>query len=406
MIIRLLLSIVIGVYSCYCHAQEDESLKYMRGSLCIMMIEHPTRQYNQEIERVFKAMNTPDRFNNHDVGVRIIRFSNDLDQRANVVAFAKENSLAKRFVSKWFCRNKKTGGFNMDLVKARGYNNATQIDVEAALLQHKGLAILEDAGENLIGHTYWVVNDVQYANQGNFFTGLKDVANLAASSAEAISTKGKSLEKAFDNKNVDVLDALENVKGFRVKITSYLFRLKWNEEIQNKFYVDYYTETPAEETGKVKAFTDDKDLFSLEYVGSVTSTSSKTSISGVTTNESMITKVCTRALDKNIADLQHEFPDFRIKAQLVSTDPLKAYVGMKEDITEKSRFEVLEIYKDERGITTYKRVGEIKPIKGRIWDNRFMANLEGSQESQLGATFFQKVSGGDFTNSMLIREIK
>ena len=156
----------------------------------------------------------------------------------------------------------------------------------------------------------------------------------------------------------------------------------------------------------MKGFVNDRDLFSLEYVGSVTNTSSKTSITGVTSNEEMIRKVCTRAFDKNIADLQHEFADFRIKAPLVSTEPLKAYVGMKEDITEDSRYEVLETVADERGVTTYKRVGVIKPIPGKIWDNRYMASEEGSSESKLDATYFEKVSGGEFYNGYLIREIK
>ena len=166
------------------------------------------------------------------------------------------------------------------------------------------------------------------------------------------------------------------------------------------------TTIPTNEPDKVKGFVNDKDLFSLEYVGSVTNTSSKTSLSGVTSNEAMIRKVCTRAFDKNIADLQHEFADFRIKALLVSTEPLKAYVGMKEDITESSRYEVLETEIDERGVTKYKRVGVIKPIPGKIWDNRYMASEEGSSESKLDATYFEKVSGGEFYSGYLIREIK
>jgi hypothetical protein len=387
-------------------AQTDETKKYMRGSLCMMMVEHPTLEYNKEIEEVFEKMDIPERFNSHDLGVRIIRFSNDKDQQTNVTIFAKENQLGKKFVSKWFGRNKKTGGFNIDLVKERGNYNATKIDVKEALRQHRGLAILEDAGENLIGHTYWVVNDIKYVNQNNFFQGVKDVANLAISGAQAASTKGKSLEKAFDNKNAVVFDLLEDIKGFRVKITSYLFRLKWNEEIQNTFYNNYYTDEPEMEPDKVKGFVEDKDLFSLEYIGSVMNTSSKTSVSGVTTNEKMIRKVCTRALDKNVADLQHDFADFRIKAPLISTDPLKAYVGMKEDITEKSRYEVLVEEQDERGVTIYKRVGIIKPIPDKIWDNRYMAAEEGTRESKLDATYFEKVSGGEFYSGYLIREIK
>ena len=362
-------------------AQTDESQKYMRGSLCMMMVEHPTLEYNKDIEQVFEKMDIPERFNSHDLGVRIIRFANDKDQQANITIFAKDNQLGKKFVSKWFGRNKKTGAFKIDLVKERG-------------------------NYNLIGHTYWVVNDVKYVNQGNFFKGMKDATNLAMSGVQAASTKGKSLEKAFDNKAAEAFDFLDDIKGFRVKITSYLFRLKWNEDIQNIFYSNYYTDEPENEPDKVKGFVNDKDLFSLEYVGSVTNTSSKTSLSGVTSNEAMIRKVCTRAFDKNIADLQHEFADFRIKALLVSTEPLKAYVGMKEDITESSRYEVLETEIDERGVTKYKRVGVIKPIPGKIWDNRYMASEEGSSESKLDATYFEKVSGGEFYSGYLIREIK
>ena len=39
-------------------AQTDESQKYMRGSLCMMMVEHPTLEYNKDIEQVFEKMDT------------------------------------------------------------------------------------------------------------------------------------------------------------------------------------------------------------------------------------------------------------------------------------------------------------------------------------------------------------
>jgi hypothetical protein len=272
------------------------------------------------------------------------------------------------------------------------------------MAQQRGTAVLEDLGENLIGHTYWVVNDIQYVNQGNFFKSLKDVANVAKEVAGNSTTSlEESLGIDFEDSAVELLD---KVKGFRVKVTSHLFRLKWDEETSNTFYSEYYTETPNEDADKISGFKGDKDLFKMEYVGSVTSTSSKTSVSGVTTNEQMIRKVCTRALDKNIADLQHKFADFRIKAPLISVEPLKAYVGMKEDINEKSRYEVLEAVPDERGITTYKRVGLIKPVKDKIWDNRFMADEEKTTEAALDGTLFEKISGKDFYPGMLIRETK
>jgi hypothetical protein len=79
---------------------------------------------------------------------------------------------------------------------------------------------------------------------------------------------------------------------------------------------------------------------------------------------------------------------------------------MKEDITEKSRFEVLEVVQDEEGRTTYNRVGIIRPVKGKIWDNRYMADEEGTAEAKLDGTLFERVSGSDFQPGMLIRETK
>ena len=401
---KLIIMLTLGLMTQICHAQDDENFKYMRGSLCIMMVEHPTLEFNDQIEKVFEKVPIPNRFNSHELGVRVLSFPNNDDQLANLKIFSNENQLAKRIVAKWFGRNKNTGAFNIDLLKERGHYSATKIDVKGAMAQQRGMAVLEDLGENLIGHTYWVVNDIQYVNQGNFFKSVKDVANITK---EVAGNKTTSLEETlgidFEDSAVGLLD---KVKGFRVKITSHLFRLKWDEETSNTFYSEYYTENPEEDANKVNGFKGDKDLFKMEYVGSVTSTSSKTSVSGVTTNEQMIRKVCTRALDKNIADLQHEFAEFRIKAPLISVEPLKAYVGMKEDINEKSRYEVLEAVPDERGVTTYKRVGLIKPIKGKIWDNRFMADEEKTTEAALDGTYFEIISGKGFYPGMLIRETK
>ena len=401
---KLFIILTLGFWVHTSFAQNDENYKYMRGSLCIMMVEHPTLEFNAQIEKAFEKMPIPNRFNSHELGVRVLSFPNNDDQLANLKIFSSENQLAKRIVSKWFGRDKATGAFNTDLLRERGHYSATKIDVKAAMAQQRGTAVLEDLGENLIGHTYWVVNDIQYVNQGNFFKSLRDVANVAK---DVVGNKTTSLEETlgidFEDSAVELLD---KVKGFRVKVTSHLFRLKWDEETSNTFYSEYYTENPDEDADKVSEFKGDNDLFKMEYVGSVTSTSSKTSISGVTTNEQMIRKVCTRALDKNIADLQHKFADFRIKAPLISVEPLKAYVGMKEDINEKSRYEVLEAVPDDRGVTTYKRVGLIKPIKGKIWDNRFMADEEKTSEAALDGTLFEKISGKDFYPGMLIRETK
>lgn len=67
---------------------------------------------------------------------------------------------------------------------------------------------------------------------------------------------------------------------------------------------------------------------------------------------------------------------------------------------------MLECEVDDDGIVTYKPVGIVRPIEGKIWDNRYMANEDGTDEAKFGYTTFKKVSGGDFYPGMLIREIE
>ena len=90
---------------------------------------------------------------------------------------------------------------------------------------------------------------------------------------------------------------------------------------------------------------------------------------------------------------------------MVTVDPLTAYIGKKEGITSESRFEVLEVVEMEDGTHKYNKVGEIQPVEGQIWDNRFMAEEEGAAGSNLKYTTFRTVSGKDFAKGMLIREI-
>jgi hypothetical protein len=90
---------------------------------------------------------------------------------------------------------------------------------------------------------------------------------------------------------------------------------------------------------------------------------------------------------------------------LISTEPLTAYIGLKEGVSEDTKFEVLESIQKTDGSIEYKRVGIIQPIKNLIWDNRYMAAEENANNATLGYTTFKKVSGDDFYQGMLIREM-
>lgn len=353
-------------------SQVTDDYKYERSSMHIMMLRHLNCTYSDDVEWVFKNTPVPERFNNHNLGVRTIALAGDSeDQSSYIAAFIKQVNLGKKMVAKWFNRDKTTGSFNMNLVRERGLYNASISDANVARSSLRGMSLLEDAGELLIKNTYLLVNDIKYES------------------------KGTNWGVSISNK----------VAGFKVIVTSYLYRLNWNDSIASIFYSKYYTENGEKDLKMVEAFNAENHLFTMEYIGKTESGSSERHFSKAKDPSMLLKKVCVQAIDQNIAQLQHEHPDFRIKAPLISTEPLKAYVGLKEDVNPNSRFEVLERVIDMDGRMNYKRVGIIKPLTMRpIWDNRYMADDEDAN-SKLGYTEFEKVSGDAFYVGMLIREI-
>ncbi len=383
-----------------------DDAKYRRSSLYSLMINHTDQKYADEIRRVFIAIPTPDKFNDHDLSVKVVNLDKKLkgarsdDENQAITDFLNENQIASRMVAKWFDRDYFTGKCDMDLVKERGLYNATKFDAILAEHSQRGQALLSDAGEELIGNTFVVVNDIRYIDKekrgkvvGGILRGLGAIASGAMGSQNNL----------FDN----IADMAETLKGFKVKVNSFLYRLEWNDDIAMNFYKTQYAMSDNDKA-KRDAFDNARGSYRLVYVGKQESSGSNTSFMGVNLDDPimMVRKACQRALDENVAGLQHSHEEFRAFTPIATTQPLTAYIGMKEGIDTDTKFEVLETVENEDGTRTYKRVGVVKPVKNLIWDNRYMALEEGAEGAGLGATTFTQVSGTtEYFPGMLLREI-
>ena len=371
----IIIQLLTVVFAAQIQAQGDGEIKYRRSSLYSMMINHEGREFGDEIKDVFLKIPVPDKYNNHDLSVKVIYTSEKkLDKNHEEIdEFIRNNGIASRMVGRWFNRDYMTGVCDVELVKERG----------------------------LIGNTFLIVNDIRYIDRSkgsSVWGGI--VKGLGA--AAAIYT-GETSYMDLGNSTGDIV---ASYKGFKVNIDTYLYQLVWDEETATKFYTQYYTDKDNKE--KVNAFNNNRKMFKLKYVGSQHSDGSNTSFLGINLDEpqQMVRKACQRAIDENIASLQKNFDQFKVNTPLISVSPLKAYIGLKEGVTEKSKFEVLEAELSKEGKMTYKRVGVIQPKENLIWDNRYMASEEQAYGSDFGFTTFRKVSGGDFYPGMLIREIK
>lgn len=385
-------------------AQEPES-NYRRSSIYSILINHTDQQFGNEIKEAFLQIPVPDKFNDHNLSVKVLNIdkklagANKSNENTVITDFLQNNKVASRLVGRWFNRDFFTGQCDMELVKERGLYNATEFDKQLAKRSSRGVAMLQDAGEDLIGNTFVLVNDIRYVDKNK---GAKTGASILKALGQIASAyMGSSISDLTDNLG----DMLETIKGFKVKINTFLYKLDWNDEQAAVFYQEQYAAKP--DATKKANFEAARGNYKLKYVGKVESSGGTTSFLGINEDEPivMVRKACQRAIDENVVDLQRNYEEFRTKSPLLSVEPLTAYVGKKEGVTAKSKFEVLEVVELENGKHKYNRVGVIEPIENLIWDNRFMAVEEGAQGANLGYTTFKKVSGKNFAKGMLIREM-
>ena len=378
----------------------QDMFKYHKGSMYSIMLKHDNQEYCEEMVGVFEKIPVQDNFYDFNLSKRVFKAgvleesdtTKSNNQKPHIDKLLRDNAIGRRLVAKWFNQDK-AGTFNPNQILEKGYYNVNASDIQTAIYSHKTQeGVIYDAGEDLIGNTYVLVNDIQYGDKRR----NKEKRMSGAIALSAIPFVGMVA--------MPVAGILTNdYSGFNVTVTSYLYRLNWTKEISDGFYNAYYTATP--DANKKEAFKNQKSLFTVSYIGSQTVHSQNSNFKGVNDRESQIRLVCTRAIDKAIAQLQKKHPEFRVRTPLLSTSPITAHIGIREDVTDDSRFEVLEVGETSDGRTTYKRVAVIKPKKGKIWDNRYMAEFEEQKNGILKSTEFELVSGSISQTACLIREI-
>ncbi len=398
--IIFLITILFSITSLYAKKDEVVETEYRRSSVYSILINNTEQKFADEIKEQFLAIPVSDKYNDHNLSVKVVSVSKKGKYNDSIDVFINQNNIGSRLVAKWFERDILTGKCSMELIKGRGLYNANELDKELAARSARGMAMLEDAGEELIGNTFLLVNEINYVDKSKASSAIGTGIKILGAFAGAF--VGVDISDLTDLAG----DMVQSIKGFNVKIRTRLYQLIWDEETANTFYKFYYSSSPDKD--KLLAFEQNRDKFKMKYVGEVESKGSTTSFMGINEDEPfmMVRKACQRAIDDNIADLQKEHEPFRIKAPIVSVDPvITAQIGLKEGITEKSKFEVLEA-QEKNGKIEYKRVGVIKPIASKIWDNRFMAVEEGAYGANFGYTTFTKESGKDLYPGLLIRQIE
>lgn len=427
--IAALMGVVLPVWS----QTNGELNDYKRNSLAMILVYHPEDEFGINIHEAFDALPMPDKYDAHNVVGRIIDNSKVEDvieqgksgfykaQYGHVLStpeirknalkieqLLNDAQIGKMMVAKWFGVEgylTDSSVFNTNLIQMRGQYNASDLDVALANQTLRGVAALADAGEELIGQTYVLVNDITYVTVEEEAAAAK--ASMAVFGGILDAFLGGNSGRQLANASAKIADSFT---GFNVKTHSYLYQLSWNDSIAEIFYSQYYTAEPNPK--KLRAFVEDKSLFSVRYVAHEYEYDKKSTLKGKYERPELVKTICARSMDKNIVALGKQYEDFKVKTPIYGTVEKNgkiigytAKIGLKEGIMENTKFQVVQrLYNPETKRTSYRYVATVQPIKGQIWDNRYNAVVEQDAGSDLTCTTFKKISGGEVLPGMLLIE--
>lgn len=401
----------IGAQTSDKHYGENED--YRRSSLCLIMLTHQDTKYAQEMEEQFLQIPLPVKYNAHNTAERILSSSHQELKKDEVIAIVEERQIAKELVLKWLNYDPVTGNMNLDLVHRRGDQNATYADLQRALSTARGVEALGDEGLELIQNTFLLVCDMSYYDRsktGGLLTGLGLIA-AGVMQGMANEERRKGNRKQADSWDLGTSAALtgavvaSDLGGFSVRIYAHLLRLKWNDDLTDKMFSEYWVDedTPDDERrARRLALEQDNESFGWEYVGTYTEKTGKTVFKSANDMLAVIRQVCADTIDEGMETLAKKFPVFRPKTTfLCGNNLIYAYIGLKEGVNSDSKYEILE-KKKKNGEIVYKAIDEARPQE--IWDNSQVI-MEEVDLSQVTGSSFKCKKGKDVCDKgYLMRE--
>lgn len=459
------LLMMLGVQTA--NAQQQET-NYRRPSLYTMMIpisdgdtDEERVKKSQIIQETFKKLNTPEKYNDHRLGNRVINLSqikvsdaeieavevskkkkgglgkamgsvskaagatgssdpkfasimddvtgkSDKKYIAKIQKYFKENHTADSLVYKWYngkaTANEDGTFFDYNLIAERGLTSASKEEMDKALKTLGGVeAIQNEAAMDLIPRTFVAVSRYKLMTIDDIVLYAQAAASLIpnAMAQQAAMLAAEGLKKTMD--------------GNFVSTNTYLFQLKWNSELQSEFESQTM---PTKDKAQVDKFIND-GKFELVYVGKTSDRVPATLSFTISQDkiDKLMARATERAQDGAITKLQKEYDQFKTLSTLhVADGKLFSYIGMKEGVKDGDKFEVLEqVFDPKTKSLSFKVVGKLKVAKGKVWDNRAGADLkiegaakDGSEvdtDNQLTATEFDG-KASKFSEGMLLRQVK
>lgn len=391
-------------------AQEAEMPKYQRSSLHMVLLttDEPalegTKDFTKMLDQSWQNYPFPDKYNEHAIsftqayggqpktGMRAImaqyrngfnglgladaksllegmKSSSAYEQELvqTIESINEKEKIGNQLIKKWF-NIKEDGSWDSDLIKERAAYNANQAAIAEANAKARGIQAIMDEGEDLISNTFVTYSKLSFYENEPVAAFTRDLALVVASMTPGLACNvlTAAAEAAY----------AATCKGYSAKTTTALYQLQWNDEVKATFY-EMFTADNKIDMEKFNAYTFPMTLVGIQ-TGSSTTTDALGGLGAMVgveagkSDELLIEETIIRNIDKLFAKMQKIYDVFAPVAQIVSVNPLKADMGMKEGLEGGEKFDLLEpVLNEKTNKVEWKSVGVVKVDKKGIWDNRY-----------------------------------
>jgi hypothetical protein len=286
------------------------------------------------------------------------------------------NEVAHQLVKKWWGISD-DGAIDNTLLFELACYSATQNQINNASETTLGAqqTLFNDLADATMSNTYVDFTKVDFYENEPIAAFIKNIMMLVASQTPAPANAGviMAAEKAYE----------ASKEGYTAFTNTLLYKLEWNDSIANEFYSIW---TDANHIDMVK-FNDMK--FNLVYVGNTKASATcmmKKEDKGQNA-QYMVEKTVAKALNRQFADMQRKFEEFRPMVPVLGIDAkggLIADMGTKEGVKVGDKFNLLEPVTNEKGVTKYKYIATVKVVKwsqgeefeNGVWNNEDLNQAE------------------------------
>ena len=377
---KTFLCILISIWALELSAQEAKQQTqkipstYDRSSITFLLLDFPSDNHSSEIKGKVDQIAFADKFYNNNVNYLTLEspfIRGDLrgKKEEQIRQSIDAKKITTDIIAKWYSR-KDDGTMSTDLIEERGMFNATDAAVIKAQTTKRGNSMLKDYGNRLIERSYILVLD------------YKDVKTMAEAK-------------------------VPKMKGWKASVTGYLFKIDYNDEIQNALYETwiYDDDTPQVKADKKAKF--DRLQFPITFVtqtqvmitsSQAESTTTVGKLIKKKTEEELLVELLQKGYDESLYFLEKNYEDFRVKTPIYQVNPIRAKVGKKEGIKTDYRFFAYEYVYNEKTNTTKQKFRGVIRATSKIVDNRQVAT------GDMGTTKFYQTAGRHLETGYLLQQ--